>query len=270
MKKICSLGLIISFVLMVVPANAGTPDITTIIKKMEEALRVVPYGTRKMAITIKDGDLVTKQWVVRYADKVFPDGKRELLVLIEPKDLHGTAHLFWTKDDYSLVEWVYFTITRRVRKLSVEMLYDSFMGTDFTYADIGDKDPSGTHRFLNEEMLAGRKAYKIESVPNEKWYYSRIISWISTDTYLPIQRDYYDSRGRHWKTKLFENVVMINNKPLPFQIRMLDRQRNHSTVLTMNPVSYELNDIPDEVFDPEQLPQVIFSPVCTVERLKKQ
>ena len=62
---------------------------------------------------------------------------------------------------------------------------------------------------------------------------------------------------------------MINNKPLPFQIQMLDRLRNHSTVLTMHPVSYELNDIPDDAFDPEKLSQVTSSPVCTVENLKE-
>ena len=269
MKRIFALGLMMSFAIVVFPAKADTPDIQTIIKKTEDALNAVPYGTRKMVISIKEGDNITKQWVARYADKVFPDGKRELLVLTEPEDLNGNAHLFWTKDDRTLVEWVYFTTTRRVRKLSVEMLYDSIMGTDFTYADIGDKDPRGTNTLLGEEMLAGMKAYKVETLPKERWYYSRIISWISTDNFLPIQRDYYDSRGRHWKTKLFENIVMINNKPLPFQIQMVDRLRNHSTVLTMHPVSYELNEIPDDAFDPEKLSQVLSSPVCTVENLKK-
>jgi len=269
MKRIYALFLIISFIFAVFPGNARSLDVNAIIKKSEELLANTRLGTRKLVYTLKEGDQVSREWVARYADKAFSDGKRALMVIIEPEELKGNAHLYWIAEDNTIIEWVYFTITRRVRKLKNVWLYDSFLGTDFSYSDIGTKDPRGMHRFLGEEVCAGLKAYKVETVPYEKWYYSRIISWISTETFLPIQRDYYDAGGVHWKTKLFENVKNINNRPTPLQIRMLDVQNNHCTEITVDDISYDVGDLPDETFDPEGLPRVLLSPVCTTNRLKQ-
>jgi hypothetical protein len=167
-------------------------------------------------------------------------------------------------------EWAYYPSVCRVRRLSGLTAYDSFYGTDFTYADIGIRDLGGTHKFLSEEMHADMRAYKLETIPLEQCYYSRIVSWIAADTFLPIQRDYYDSRGRHWKTKLFEHVVTIDNTPKPLLVRMLDLQRNHSTEVTISDVCYDVEYLTKEDFDPEKLSEAVSSPICTVNVSKNR
>ena len=179
-----------------------------------------------------------------------------MLVILEPESLTGNAYLFWKPVDKPLEEWIYFPPTRRVRQLTSLMAYDSFLGTDFTWADLGIKDPGGTNKLLAEEIHAGKKSYKTETIPNERWYYSRIVSWIDADTFLPIQRDYYDTNGQLWKTKLFEHIVVFNNIPMPLQIRMLDVKNNRSTS--------------EEAFDPEKLSEAALSPVCSVPIPKKE
>ncbi len=258
------------FVYAINPAYAYSPDVSTIIKNMDEAINAWRSGTRKLLITMKDGDQITNEWTARNAYKEFPDGKRALLVILKPKALKGSAHLYWNQSDNITAEWEYFPSIRRVRKLSGLTAYDSFFGTDFTYADLGIKDPDGTHKLLGEEIHAGMKVYKVETTPQVDCYYSRIINWIAYDTFLPIQRDYYDSGGRLWKTKLFENVVTIDNIPKPLRVRMLDLQRNHSTEVTISEVCYDVDCLSKETFDPKKLPQAILSPVCTVKRLKQQ
>jgi hypothetical protein len=267
--KVILVILIGVFILAINPANADPPDVTTIIKKMDEALNAWRSGTRKLLITLRDGDEITNEWTARNAYKEFPDGKRSLLVILEPKALKGSAHLFWNRSDNTTGEWQYFPSIRRVRKLTGLTAYDSFFGTDFTYADLGIKDPGGTHKLLGEEMHEGIKAYKVETIPQEDCYYSRIINWIAYDTFLPIQRDYYDAGGRLWKTKLFENVITIDNIPKPLRVRMLDLQRDHSTEVTISEVCYDVECLPKETFNPKKLSQAVFSPVCTINRLKQ-
>ncbi len=269
MKRLSIIFLMV-FVFMAAPLKASPPDVTTIIKKTEEAISAWRSGTRKLVITVKDATQVTRQLVARNAYKEFPDGKRALLVILEPKTLRGSAYLFWKQADNTTSEWVSSPGIRRVRSLSGLTAYDSFLGTDFTYADLGIRDPVGTYRLLGEEVHAGTKAYKIETIPRERWYYSRIISWISVNTFLPIQRDYYDARGRHWKTKLFEQVVTIDNIPKPFRVRMLDLQRNHSTEVTISDFCYDVEYLSKETFDPERLPQAVLSSVCTVNIRREQ
>ena len=264
MKKTGFLVLILVFVLAIPTAKADTPDVTTIVKKSMDALDAGRQGSTKVVITAKEGNQVTSEWSARMAHKEFEDGRHALLVILEPESLNGNAYLFWKPVDKPLKEWVYFPATRRVRNLTALMAYDSFLGTDFTWADLGIRDPGGTDKFLAEEIHAGKKSYKIETTPNEKWYYSRIVSWIAADTFLPIQRDYYDATGTLWKTKLFENIVVFNNTPMPLKIRMMDVKANRSTEVIISDVCLDVEYIPKDAFDPENLSKAVLSPVCSV------
>jgi len=270
MKKNILFILIMAFITATATANAETINGMAIMKKAEDALSASRSGTRKLVVIVKDGPQVTRKFVVRNAYKEFPDGRRALFVFLEPDALYGTAHLFWKRTDNTTAEWVYCPSIRRVRSLSGLTAYDSFLGTDFTYSDLGLKDPGDTHIFLDEEMQAGLKAYKILTRPRECRYYSHIISWIATDTYLPIQRDYYDGNDRHWKTELFEHVVTIDNIPKPLKVRILDLQRNHSTDITISDICYDVEYLTKEDFNPAKLPEVTRSSVCVVRPFQKK
>jgi len=269
MKKKFLFILIMIFITPTANANAEPPNGTAIMKKADDALMAWRSGTRKLVITVKNGSQVTSKLIARNAYKKFPDGRRALLVMLEPDALKGSAHLFWKRTDNTTTEWVYCPPIRRVRSISGLTAYDSFLGTDFTYADLGIKDPGGTHSLLGEEIHAGIKAYKVETIPRERWYYSRIVNWIAADSFLPIQRDYYDANNRHWKTKLFEHVVTIDNIPKPLRVRMMDLQRNHSTEVTISDVCYDVEYLTKEDFNPEKLPEAAFSPVCTVKKIRQ-
>jgi len=76
---------------------------------------------------------------------------------------------------------------------------------------------------------------------------------------LPLQRDFYDAAGALWKTETFE-VSTIDGVPTPIRIEMKDLQGKSSTELQISAVRYD-GEIPDEVFDPLQLPVVANAPV---------
>jgi len=46
-------------------------------------------------------------------------------------------------------------------------------------------------------------------VPQERFFYSRIITWIGTDSLLPLQRNYYALNSELWKMETFEDVSVI-------------------------------------------------------------
>lgn len=264
MKKTSLFVLVLALITAAATAYAGAPDVTTIIKKSDEAINSMLAGTRKMTMTLKDGKDVTSEWVARRAYRLFDDGKRELMIFLEPDYLKGNAYMYFKPLDKPVTEWVYSTPTRRVRKLSGANAYESFFSTDFTYADLGIKDPGGSSTLLGEEQIEGRKVYKLETLPNEKYYYSRIVSLIACDNFVPIKREYFDAANRHWKTKLFKNYTVINNIPVPLKITIIDLQRNHSTDLSFSDICFDADYLTKEDFDPEKLSNAILSPVCRV------
>jgi outer membrane lipoprotein-sorting protein len=175
--------------------------------------------------------------------------------MLEPKDSRGMALLIGERQGQPDIMWTYSPVLRRVRALVPVESYQRFLDTDFTHADLGFISRHGTYRLLGEEHN-GIRTYKVELVPQEDWYYSRIITWVSADSLLPIQRDFYDRAGRLWKNEYFEQVAVIDGKPAPLRIRMHDVQQNTTTQLTVSNVRTDV-ELPDELFDPEHLQQAV-------------
>jgi outer membrane lipoprotein-sorting protein len=239
------------------PATAVAPDVMTIMKKTKEAFEPMRPSKRKMVITVKSkGE--TAQFIVGQAIKKFPDGKRMVMVILEPTELKGTTTLIWEQENKPEDRmFIYLPALKRTKEINgLVDQYASFSGTDFTYADLGFIKLHKHYRLLGEENHGGVQAYKIEAtVPKEKDYYSKTITWVAADTFLPLQRDYYDPAGELWKTELFEDVSAINGVPTPLRLKMKELKMNGSTELYLSDVEYD-TAIPDSLFDPKGLPQV--------------
>jgi uncharacterized protein len=251
-------ALVVALFLTIIPgiAAAAPPDAMTIVKQMKEVFEPLRPSTRKVIISMNDkGE--TLQWTAGQARKELPDGKRMVMVMLEPESVRGVAYVVTEPKDKPGTMWMYLPAIRRVRGLTPVDAYEHFLGTDFTYADLGFVRLHEHYRLLGEEDHAGVHAYKVEEVvPQERAYYSRVVTWVAADSLLPLQRDYYDVAGALWKTELFEQVSVIDGVPTLLHIRMNDVQAGTSTEINVSEVRYGV-DIPDAVFDPERLPQVV-------------
>jgi hypothetical protein len=181
------------------------------------------------------------------------------MVMVEPNEVKGNAYIIWEPKDKLSAVWTYMPVLRRVRELLGVDAYEHFLGTDFTYADLGFVRLHPHYRLLSEEEHGGKKTYKIEeSTPKERAYYSRVITWVSKDSMLPLQRDYYDVAGTLWKTELFEEEK-IDGVPTPIRIQMKDLQGKSSTEIRVSDVRYNV-EVPDVLFDPMKLSTAASSP----------
>jgi hypothetical protein len=230
-----------------------------VVRKMKEVFEPARPSIRKVEITTTS-DRETVHWVARQAMKQFPDGKRMVMVLMEPDDVKGNAYIIWEPKEKPSAVWTYMPFLRRVRELVNVDAYEHFLGTDFTYADLGFVRLHPQYRLLGEEEHGGRETYKIEeSVPKERAYYSRVITWVTKDSMLPVQRDYYDVAGILWKTETFETET-IDGVPTAIRIQMKDLQEKSTTKLRVSDVRYDV-DVPDALFDPLKLPTVTSAPI---------
>ena len=242
-------------------AQAEPPNVAGIVAQMKAVFEPARPSIRKVSISVSgDKEVNNTQWVVGEARKNFTDGKRTLIVILEPHSLRGSAFLFWEQGEQGDRLWTYFPELGGMREIIGVDAYDHFLHTDFTYADLGLVSRPGRYRLLGEEEHDSTPAYKIDEAPKERWYYSRVVTWVDTESLLPLERDLYDQAGRLWKKILFDHVTPINGIPTPLRIRMVDVQQERSTELLLSGVRYDV-ELPDELFDPDGLPQVIASPL---------
>lgn len=237
------------------------PEAGSVLGRMKELLE--PEGPSLRRIVLKviskspyTGKVETVEKVAGMAVKDFPDGKRMLLVMLEPDDVKGMAFLIRERKDQTDVMWVYLPSIRRVREIKPIDQYEPFLGTDFTYADLGFLKLHGRYKILGEEEHNGVRAYKIEEkVPESMVYYSKTITWVAADSMLPIERDYYDPAGDLMKKENFQVASVVNGVPTALQFSMKDVEQDSSTEMNTSEVDYGMT-LPDKLFDPKQLPVI--------------
>ncbi|MBU1056358.1 MAG: outer membrane lipoprotein-sorting protein [Proteobacteria bacterium] len=261
MKKVYLLLVVMLILLVSAPLNAETPDVNAIIEKVKKSWDVRPVSF-KTTIIVKDGERVTGEMVAGAAHKRFPDGRRLLIVILEPESMKGVSYLLNGYDTKQSEQWMYFPYLDRVRKIDGASNYESFLSTDFTYADLSLIDSqSEEFKYIGEGEINGIKAYKIESISkSSNYYYSKIIYWIAKDTLQILSRDYYSPNNSLWKRKLYENYTVINGLTIPLRIRVKDLQHNTSTELNISELDADIT-LPDEIFVPTQLKYSLKCPV---------
>ncbi len=237
-----------------VRAEASDTRVMTIVQEMKRVFEPDRPSVRKIDISVSGEQQREVKWEARKASRTLPEGKRTLIVLLEPPDMLGHALLVQEGKDGTGVEWVYVPFVRRVRKIEPVTAYEHFLDTDFTYADLGFVSYDGSYELLGEEERAGQATYKLGFTPTNPWFYSRIVTWVSKETHVPLERDYYDVRGQLWKQETFEQVAVINGIPTPLRIEMKDVTNETKSVFAVSEVRFDL-EIPAGLFSPKMLPK---------------
>lgn len=256
-------GLFGVLIVVTAPGSAQSPpSVSDVVQKMKQALEPARASTRTLTITVSDmGD--TQKFIARQARKQMPDGKRMVTVMMEPEDVRGMAFLVSEPKDptKSMVMWTYVPFIRRVKKILAIDGFQHFLGTDFTYADLGFVRVHKNYKLLGSEQHGGTLAYKVnEKLPPDQYYYSHIILWVGQSSMLPLQRDYYDPAGDVvWKREVFDSVSTVDGVPTILHAKMTDLIENTSTDLNVTQIKYD-TEVPDALLDPSHLPKLVDDP----------
>jgi Outer membrane lipoprotein-sorting protein len=253
---------------VVVAALVGAPcclaaaeEITapSILRRMKEALEPARPSVRSITIRLQSRSGEATQWLAAQARKDVADAHGMLTVVLAPDPMRGVALL--VRDRPSEPELhMYVPAVRRARRLLPVEVNQSFFGTDITYGDLGFVDLRPQSRLLGTEERDGKRMYRVEEVPAERWYYARIVSVVSADSWLPLEREFYDAANALWKTQRIGRVTRIQDVPTPLSVRMENVQEGSSTELEVTSVRYDV-ELPEVLFDPARLDKALASPV---------
>ena len=134
------------------------------------------------------------------------DGDRTLFVFDRPRDVKGTAFLVHSRKEGSDDQWLYLPALKRVKRISSSKQSGSFMGSEFSYEDMGAVEVEKyTHKFLREEACGKYRCSVSERVPVSKDSgYSRQLVWRDKEELRTIQVQFFDRRNKHLKTMVVE------------------------------------------------------------------
>lgn len=168
---------------------------------------------------------------------------KKLMVFQSPADVRGTSFMNWSYKEAgkSDDQWIYLPALKRVKRISSEGKGDYFMGSDFTYDDLGDRHPSeDKHQLVRSETVNGEDCWVVESVPKDpKYMYSKTITWVSKQKMIGLQREYYDQKGKHLKDLTIDRVEQISGFWIITKTEMKNVQKNTKTVMEFSNVTID-------------------------------
>jgi hypothetical protein len=244
------------------PAAAQAPDVTSIVARMKQAVEPAASSLRKLTLTVAQGGTTSQVSLGQARGKV-AGGNRVLTVVLAPADLRGVAFLLQempANDNDQL--WTYVPAIGRVRNVVGPEAFSAFLNSDFTYSDLGFRTLRSTYALKGEETTNGARTYRVEETPVQRWYYARTVTLVAADSFLPVERDFFDPANQPWKVEHFDKVTAVGGVPTPLSTTIDDTQSKSRSSLVVTDLRYGA-DVPSALLQPEGMPQAAASPVWT-------
>ncbi len=142
------------------------------------------------------------------------DGDKSLINFLNPKDVKGTKMLTWSHKTGDDDQWLYLPSLKRVKRISSSSKASSFMGSEFSYEDLGSQElEKYTYDLLKSDDPALKK---LSRVPKTESGYSKQILYISPKYKSAVKAEYYDRKNELLKVATFDGFkeYKIGNKTM--------------------------------------------------------
>ncbi|MBI5506512.1 MAG: outer membrane lipoprotein-sorting protein [Deltaproteobacteria bacterium] len=257
---VAAAGLFLGLLLSIPTSTASAGqllDAAQIAHRARTALYPDLPSTRTMSIAVRTADDAVFTWTARQARKNVGGRPSVLTVLDRPESVAGIAILAEALDENMDAQWVYIPPIHRVRRLVYEGRFENFLGTDLSIEDFGFADiHSAQLTLLGQVEYEGEITYVLREVPLDPSGYSKILSWVSAESYLPRRREFFDADGVLWKTQRYEHIAVIDGVATPLRMSVVNEQEGGSTELTVRGVNYAA-ELDDGLFRPAALPSML-------------
>ena len=236
--------------------HAG-PDGKAIMSKVAETRKLdKSEAVLKMSMINEKGQ--ARDRTLTMASKLFDGGKTEKRIyrFQSPADVKGTGILVYDYDAQADDVWVYLPALRKTRRIVSSQRSSSFMGSEFSYADLNIPSiDEYTYNVKAEESYGGEGCYVIEVLPKNEGIakaegYKKKVYWISKEKNAVRKGEFYDMSGKLLKELKAENIQLLDpakKRYRAMKMEMVNKQNGRRSVFQSEKVSVT-GDTKDELF----------------------
>ena len=182
------------------------------------------------------------------------NSEKQILWFLSPADDKGIAYLkieHKNKDD-EIRLWL--PAFKKIRRISAKKKADSFMGSDLSYEDMTSRQIEDYNfTIIKEDNINNQDCYVMKSEPKKgiKSEYSKHLTWVTKDKYLPVKEESYDNENKLLKAKSFK-YVNLNSFDLVSEIFVENMQKKTNTLLKLSNLRVNTN-VKDNLFQEKNM-----------------
>lgn len=209
----------------------------------------------EMTLTNNKGKERIRKFIMLRKDIEDGGEQRYYTYFQEPTDVRRMTFMVWKFQEKDDDRWIYIPALDLVKRIAANDKRSSFVGSDFTYEDVSGRHWSeDTHTLEREETLNDRETFVIRSTPKDPKSadYAYRLSWIDTNSYLPLQEEYYDKNDEVQKvfeaeeTKEIDGILTITKR------KMTNTKKDHFTIVHFTDIDYNTG-VQDNIFSERYL-----------------
>jgi outer membrane lipoprotein-sorting protein len=193
------------------------------------------------------------------------EGKDEysIMFFLTPADVKDTGFLTYDYRDPSRDDdqWLYLPALKRTKRVASSDKSGSFMGSDFSYADM-TKRPLDDYQYtlMGETEIEAQSVWQIEAVPTtdrekDETGYEKFQTFVRKDNYVVVRGVYWVKKGGRLKYYDVRKLERIDGIWVATEMDMTTKQGTetlHKTVLHVRNVRFN-QALPSDLFTVRRL-----------------
>jgi len=233
MKHLTIFALILTFV----PLAAAQERITNeeearaIFENVDDRRNSINTETAEMSMVITDSRNRTRSRTMQFWSKIEDVDTHSLIIFSDPGNVRGTGFLS-VNEDGNTTQRLYLPSVGRIQLIGSGERGDSFMGSDFTYEDLGDQDPDD---YDFEWLEEHDEFYRVRASKPESEQYAYVEFEIDKERYTLLKIHYYDQDENQIKRLEAENFEQLTDQLWsPAKMTMFYLVEERHTVIEWN------------------------------------
>jgi hypothetical protein len=200
---------------------------------------------------------------LRSFSKDFDENDYGLVFFLAPADVKDTGFLTYDYDgdERDDDQWLFLPALKKTKRIASSDKSGSFMGSDFTYADMSSRETENYDYTLQKETeVDGHKVWQIESVPRtekerDETGYEKSVVFVRQDNFMVTRAVNWVKRGKRLKYLDVKTMEQIDGIWVGTEVHMTTKKGKatlHKTVLRSTNVRFN-QGLSDDVFTVRQL-----------------
>lgn len=180
-----------------------------------------------------------------------------ILFFLAPADVKDTGFLTYDYDDEQKDDdqWLYLPALKKTKRIASSDKSGSFMGSDFSYADMTDRKLDRyDYKLLQEGEVEGVKVWIVEAVPNteveiDETGYTKSVAFVRQDNDVVIRAKYWVKKGKREKYFDVKQLELIDGIWTPTEMHMTTKKGKttlHKTIIKASNVHFNQDLSPDQ------------------------
>ncbi len=186
-----------------------------------------------------------------------------IMFFTHPANVKDTGFLTYDYDDPDRDDdqWLYLPALKKTKRIANDDKDGSFMGSDFSYADMTDKNLEDyDYSLLKEAEVNGVETWVIQAVPRTKkvidtYGYTKSVAFVRKDNDVVIRAVHWVKKGNRLKYMDVKRLDRINNIWIPTEVTMTTKEGRitvHKTILKRENVKFN-QDLEESRFTVREL-----------------